>query len=106
MKQILLLLTIHLLIFHQYQKDKKEQKYFIATKGAVVIKKEQKDNLNNLLQDLSMNKSDRFLYATGTVTYYFADYSFLFKRTDSKFNGSVQKNRIGQEQGSAFYSPF
>jgi len=102
MKQILLLLTIHLLIFHQYQKDKKEQKFFIATKSAVVIKKEQKDSLNILLQDLQMNKSDSFLYATGPVTYYFADYSFLFKKTGSKINGSVQKKSIGHEQGTAY----
>lgn len=42
MKQILLLLTIHLLILHPYQKDKKEQKFFKTTKSAAAIKKEQK----------------------------------------------------------------
>lgn len=105
MKQVLLLLTIHLLIFHQYQKDKKEQKFFIATKSAAAIKKEQNNNLNALLQDLRMNKSDSFLYVTGPVRYNFTDYSFLFKRTGSKFNGSVQKNSTGHEQGSAYYSP-
>jgi len=97
MKQILLLLTIHLLILHQYQKDKKEQKFFKTTKSAAVIKKEQKDNLNTLLQDLEVNKNDSlfFLFVTGPNRYNFTDYSFLFKKAGSKFSGSVQKNSIG-----------
>jgi hypothetical protein len=104
MKQILLLIAIHLLIFHQYKKDKKEQKFFKSTKSAVAINKEQKNNLSILLQDLKVNKQDSFLYVTGPTMYNFTDYSFLFKKTGNKFNGSVQKKNSGQ--GQTNYSPF
>lgn len=103
MKQILLLIAIHLLIFHQYKKDKKEQKFFKSTKSAVAINKEQKNNLSILLQDLQV-KQDSFLYVTGPTRYNFTDYSFLFKKTGNKFNGSVQKKNTGQ--GQIYYRPF
>lgn len=104
MKQILLLVAIHLLIFHQYKKDKKEQKFFKSTKSAVAINKEQKNNLNILLQELKVNKQDIFLYVTGPTRYNFTDYSFLFKKTGNKFNGSVHKKNTGE--GQTYYSPF
>lgn len=103
MKQILLLIAIHLLIFHQYKKDKKEQKFFKSTKSAVAINKEQKNNLSILLQDLQV-KQDSFLYVTGPTRYNFTDYSFLFKKTGNKFNGSVQKKNT--RQGQIYYRPF
>ena len=87
MKQILLLVAIHLLIFHQYKKDKKEQK----------------NNLSILLQDLQV-KQDSFLYVTVPTRYNFTDYSFLFKKTGNKFNGSVQKKNTRQRQ--IYYRPF
>ncbi len=81
MKQILLLAVVHLLIYHQYQKDKKEEKFFTANKTEVAIKKEQKSNLSNLLQDLEVNKNESlFLFATGPVMYNFTDYSFLLQK--------------------------
>lgn len=104
MKQILLLVAIHLLIFHQYKKDKKEQQFFKSTKSAVAINKGQKNNLNILLQDLKVNKHNSFLYVTGPTRYNFTDYSFLFKKTGNKFNGSVQKENTGQ--GQIYYRPF
>ena len=103
MKQLLLLAVIHLLIFHQYKKDKKEQKFFKSTKSAVAINKEQKNNLSILLQDLQV-KQDSFLYVTGPTRYNFTDYSFLFKKTGNKFNGSVQKKNTRQRQID--YRPF
>lgn len=103
MKQILLLVAIHLLIFHQYKKDKKEQQFFKSTKSAVAINKEQKNTLSILLQDLQV-KQDSFLYVTGPTRYNFTDYSFLFKKTGNKFNGSVQKENTGQ--GQIYYRPF
>ena len=58
MKQALLLITIHLLIYHQYQKDKKEQKFFPPGKTEAAIKKKQMKNLNALLKDLQVNEND------------------------------------------------
>jgi len=81
MKQILLLAAVHLLIYHQYQKDKKEEKFFTYNKTEVAIEKEQKSKLNSLLQDLQVNKNESlFLFATGPVMYNFTDYSFLLKK--------------------------
>jgi hypothetical protein len=104
MKQILLLVAIHLLIFHQYNKDKKEQKFFKSTKSAVAINKEQKKNLSILLEDLKVSKQDSFLFVTGPTRYNFTDYSFLFKKTGNMFNGTVQKKNTWQ--GQTYYRPF
>jgi len=80
MKQILLLVIIHSLIFHQYQKDKKEQKFFKSTKSAAAVIKEQKNNLNTLLQDLQAGGYDKLIFSSGPVIYNFTDYSFLLQK--------------------------
>ena len=58
MKQAILLITIHLLIYHQYQKDKKENKFFTPCKTEAEIKEKQTNNLNALLKDLKVNEND------------------------------------------------
>lgn len=98
MKQILLLIAIHLLIFHQYKKDKKEQELFKSTKSAVAINKEQKNNLSILLQDLRVNRQDSFLYVIGPTRYNFTDYSFLSKKPVINLTGQFKRKTQGRDR--------
>lgn len=92
MKQVLLLVAIHLLIYHQYQKDKKEQNFFTPGKTEAAIKKEQKNNLNALLKDLQVNENDSsFFYMQTDLLTTISPGIFLFSKKRSKFHQSKLK---------------
>ncbi|WP_276504314.1 hypothetical protein [Terrimonas pollutisoli] len=78
MKQVILLLAIHLLIFHQYQKDKKESS---GNQDKLAIK----DKIQNKKQPLSLYESRQKKDSSNssllkTSSYEFQSYTFLRMR--------------------------
>ncbi|MFC0771598.1 hypothetical protein [Terrimonas alba] len=78
MKQVILLLAIHLLIFHQYQKDKKESS---GNQNKLAIK----DKIQNKKQPVSLygfrqEKDSANSHLLKTPSYEFQSYTFLRMR--------------------------
>jgi len=76
MKQLLLLLTIHSLIFHQQEKDQKEKLFVTLEKGSTVKIEPQMDW--NLFLQMPEDAPYESLYShvPGPVLYYFRDYPY------------------------------
>lgn len=76
MKQLLLLLTIHSLIFHQQEKDQKEKLFVTLEKGSTVKVKPKMDW--NLFLQMPQDAPYESFYShvPGPVLYYFRDESY------------------------------
>ena len=78
MKQLLLLLTIHFLIFHQRGKDKKEKFLITLEKKNTASVKPQKNW--NFLQEMQAGDSLYFVQPAGHIAYNPGDYSYLYAK--------------------------
>ena len=78
MKQLLLLLTIHFLIFHQRGKYKKEKFLITLEKKSEVSIKQQKNW--NFLRHIQDDDSLYFNQPTDPIAYNLGDYSYLYAR--------------------------
>ena len=74
MKQLLLLLTIHSLIFHQQEKDKKE-KLFVTLEKGVAVNAKPKMDWNFLIHTQETAYDSLYAHVPEFISYHFRDYS-------------------------------
>jgi hypothetical protein len=92
MKQLLLLLTIHSLIFHQQEKDQKEKLFVTLEKGSTVKVKPQIEwNLFSQMPEDAPYESF-YSHVPGPVLYHFRNYP---NPTD-KFGNSSRLSHIAK----------
>ncbi|HKO81060.1 MAG TPA: hypothetical protein VJU78_11730 [Chitinophagaceae bacterium] len=75
MKQLLLLLTIHSLIFHQQEKDKKEKLFITLEKGAT-LNTEPKMDWNFIIHARETEYDSLYSHVPESIIYHFRDYSY------------------------------
>lgn len=75
MRQLLLLLTIHSLIFHQQEKDKKEKLFVTLEKGAVVNAKPKVDWIFFIHMQEKTAYDRLYSHVPESIIYQFRDYS-------------------------------
>lgn len=75
MKQLLLLITIHSLIFHQQEKDQKEKLFVTLEKSSIVKLKPQMDWNLFLTMPENITYERFYSHVPAPVLYHFKDYS-------------------------------
>lgn len=81
MRQLLLLLTIHSLIFHQQEKDQKEKLFVTLEKASTVKLKPQMDWNLFLHKPEDSAYENLYSHVPASVLYHFRDYPYPIVKT-------------------------